>query len=814
MKTFILFISTLVTVLLIAAQPAAAATWYIKADGTGDAPTVQAGIDSAAAGDTVLLANGTYTGTGNRSMDYLGKAIVVRSESGDRALCIIDCENAGRAFSFHSGEGSGSILEGVTIENGYVDIEGGYGGGGAVECIETSPRIANCAFYGNRNVNYSGAGGAIYCELARTTFHNCAFEGNSATGAWGTGGAIQCTGGSVAVDSCSFSSNSAGLFGGAFSSIHADCTLEHCTISNNSSIYGGGLQCQMYGSLQLSDCSVSENADAGIFISDDSEASFTHCAFWDLDPAFWLQNTGQATLTDCSIYGNGVVFDMAVIGSSTANLTRCAIYGNSGNAFKIENGSATLTSCTLYGNSGDAFKINIMGNATLTSCTLYGNGGACFHLMTDYYNSLTLTKTIVSFGTSGPAVYCETGGTGNTLTLNCCDLYGNAGGDWVGCIADQYGINGNISEDPLFCGAPSANFTIPPLSPCLGGSCALIGAFGIGCTSPEPFVLSIGDVGNDQGRHARIRWMRSLYDARGDTITVTGYGIYRRQDQYLAMLDASTEKSRDGRAPARAALLDGWDYVATVPARGDSIYQYVAPTLCDSTVSGGMCWSAFFVSAMTPDPLTYFDSPVDSGYSLDNLAPSIPEGLAGVPEYGPPALALSWLPNEEADLSYYAIYRGPAEGFEPGPENRIGATMDTTFTDHYAGWSASYYKVAAIDINGNESGFALLRPDDVTGTEKPKTPRATYLAQNYPNPFNPVTKIAFGLSAAGRISLRIYDAAGRLVRVLIEGDRPAGNYEAIWDGRSAAGRAVASGIYFYRLDAGAFTETRKMVLLR
>jgi hypothetical protein len=69
-------------------------------------------------------------------------------------------------------------------------------------------------------------------------------------------------------------------------------------------------------------------------------------------------------------------------------------------------------------------------------------------------------------------------------------------------------------------------------------------------------------------------------------------------------------------------MLDGWDYIATVPARGDAIYQYVAPTLCDSSISGGMCWSAFFVSAMTPDPLTYFDSPVDSGYSLDNLAPA------------------------------------------------------------------------------------------------------------------------------------------------------------------------------------------------
>jgi flagellar hook assembly protein FlgD len=64
------------------------------------------------------------------------------------------------------------------------------------------------------------------------------------------------------------------------------------------------------------------------------------------------------------------------------------------------------------------------------------------------------------------------------------------------------------------------------------------------------------------------------------------------------------------------------------------------------------------------------------------------------------------------------------------------------------------------------------------------------------------------------VSLRIYDAAGRLVRVLIAGTKPAGNYSEAWDGLDASGRASASGIYFYRLDAGAFAQTRKMVLLR
>jgi hypothetical protein len=101
-----------------------------------------------------------------------------------------------------------------------------------------------------------------------------------------------------------------------------------------------------------------------------------------------------------------------------------------------------------------------------------------------------------------------------------------------------------------------------------------------------------------------------------------------------------------------------------------------------------------------------------------------------------------------------------------------------------------------------------------TGVDDRATPGASYLSQNFPNPFNPATVIAFGLGKPAVASLRIYDAAGRLVRVLVEGNRAAGQYTELWDGRDASGSAVASGVYFCRLDAGTFTQTKKAVLLR
>jgi flagellar hook assembly protein FlgD len=88
------------------------------------------------------------------------------------------------------------------------------------------------------------------------------------------------------------------------------------------------------------------------------------------------------------------------------------------------------------------------------------------------------------------------------------------------------------------------------------------------------------------------------------------------------------------------------------------------------------------------------------------------------------------------------------------------------------------------------------------------------LKQNAPNPFNPRTTIRFDLPAAGTVRLAIYDVAGRLVKVLVEGEIPAGSHEAVWDGRDSAGRGMASGGYFARLQAGGKVETVRMGLVR
>ena len=86
------------------------------------------------------------------------------------------------------------------------------------------------------------------------------------------------------------------------------------------------------------------------------------------------------------------------------------------------------------------------------------------------------------------------------------------------------------------------------------------------------------------------------------------------------------------------------------------------------------------------------------------------------------------------------------------------------------------------------------------------------LEQNMPNPFNPSTAIGYQLPEAGMVRLAIYNLIGQEVRVLVNERRNAGSFTATWDGTDAVGRRVASGIYLYRIQAGSFSATKRMLL--
>jgi len=170
-----------------------------------DQPTIQAGIDAAVDGDTVLVADGIYTGEGNVNLDFKGKTITVKSEGGAEN-CVIDCENkpGTRGFYFHNFEGPDSILDGFTIQNGNVS------NGGGIYCYDSDPTIMNNIITGN---SVSGQGGGIHCQyLAEVRIINNIIVGNSA----GQGGGISCQNASPTMMNNTIVGNSAGEGGGLY----------------------------------------------------------------------------------------------------------------------------------------------------------------------------------------------------------------------------------------------------------------------------------------------------------------------------------------------------------------------------------------------------------------------------------------------------------------------------------------------------------------------------------------------------------------------------------------------------------------------
>ena len=314
-----------------------------------------------------------------------------------------------------------------------------------------------------RNGYVSDDGGAVYLSYyaASPVIDHCWFLDNTSEG---NGGALRLTQylGSPTVSNCTFTHNHAvgpaDGGGGAICAGWCDATISGCTFTSNSTDkYGGAVR-----------------------LWPGSSASFSFCEFRDnqaMSGGAVHSGLAYPTFTDCVMSSNHADVQGGALALTSqpaaAPLTRCLFAGNSapeGGAIFAVSGSPHINQSTFYGNSATA-----------------GSGIYCYG--GEY--QIWLENCIVAFGQGseglGCGEYCEAG-----YHLGCCDIFANAGGDWVGCIADQYGIEGNFSENPKFCDTASGTFTVEACSPCLPGhhpdgyDCGgPVGAYEAGCGCGE-----------------------------------------------------------------------------------------------------------------------------------------------------------------------------------------------------------------------------------------------------------------------------------------------------------------------------------------
>ena len=351
-------------------------TWVVP----DDAPTVAAGIESAAVYDTVLITAGTYCEHGVELKPRI--LLTGPPEGGGEAT--VDAQGLGQVFVCLN-LGSETTIRNLTITHG--DTAGVADGGGGMYCHHSDHHVEGCSFVSNA----CSFGGAVRVEGGSPVFSDCEFVDNEA---YNSGGAASVWSGSPVFGSCDFVSNTA----------------------TNAGV-GGALSCYSGSVVNLDDCEMYRNT--------------------------------------CTADGGGIY------GHSSSIDVSWSVLG--GNAASGNGGAVSAYACTL----------------SIVNSTLGGNSaGTGSGLMISGATDASVDHTTIADGVTGEAVYCS----GASIDLTCSDVYGNDGGDYVGCLAGQGGVGGNFSSDPMFCDPASDDYRVSAASPCLDAAgCGQVGALGSGC---------------------------------------------------------------------------------------------------------------------------------------------------------------------------------------------------------------------------------------------------------------------------------------------------------------------------------------------
>jgi predicted outer membrane repeat protein len=356
----------IIAICLCAAAAASASTIRVDANGGGDYLTIREGVEVASAGDTVLVASGTYTGALNRDISFTGRSIVLVSEAGAGST-IIDCQGEGRAFEFSGNESPAATIQGFTVTRGSTEELGG-----AFWMEGSAPSILDCVFADNTS---GFGGGAFHIGLGAAPYiEYCVFEDNDAHD---YGGAIYTYGSMPYILECDFRGNSAGINGGAVSvktgtvATILDSRFEGNEAPDGGAVYVGTVlpeNPEEWNDTYIGFSAFTSNAaerGGAVFLNSFSYVSTQWCTFIrnsaDLGGAIFGQTDGEGDLSvqNCTLAFNHAEFGggICAAGSSLSNqltVTQTIIaFSTAGNAVHRLDYSPVITDLSLaYGNEG------------------------------------------------------------------------------------------------------------------------------------------------------------------------------------------------------------------------------------------------------------------------------------------------------------------------------------------------------------------------------------------------------------------------------------------------------------------------------
>jgi len=184
---------------------------------------------------------------------------------------------------------------------------------------------------------------------------------------------------------------------------------------------------------------------------------------------------------------------------------------------------------------------------------------------------------------------------------------------------------------------------------------------------------------------------------------------------------------------------------------------------------------------------------------------------------------LTWVTQSETNVSGFYLYRNTAPQLDSAllisdliPATNTSQSQQYLYRDkELAGPGTYYYWLQVSDLDGsiNYYGPVSLHYEGEPG-QNPEVPEITALKTIYPNPFNPSTSIAYGLAQSAEVSFSIYNSRGQLVRQIPMGNMNSGKHSFVWNGTDDSGRALPTGVYFIRMQAGSESFSKKAVLMK
>ncbi|MFN8180073.1 MAG: right-handed parallel beta-helix repeat-containing protein [bacterium] len=784
---------------LVAAESAQATTWNVPLD----ASTVADALTLTASGDTVRVDCGVWVEHDLR----IPSGVTLCGASTDPACTVLDARGVSRVIDVVSK--TGVRIESITIKNGTVRAAPNFqNAGGGVRCDSSEVTLSNCILARN----YAELGAGLASRASTLTIQACHFVADSAISPqWSSGGGLYAIASSGTVTGCSFDNNGSfavtfpgdggGVFVQACGLLFTDCTFT----GNGSGVGAAAFYSFLLDHSQLVGCSFSNNyspAGGAVYV-EAASPTFSGCTF----TSNTAQNGGamlvglyqgiRATpiIEDCVFEDcKAIPFAGGAILSwhSSPVIQRCrfrnCVTGARGAAVAARGTSnVTLTDCLMEGNSaqydGGAVWSGEQSICQLTRCTLRGNasvGGGTIGASDQ--SSIISSASIVAFATSGKGASCSGSAA---VSFVCSDVFGNAGGDWVGCIAGQAGSSGNFSADPLFCPSSTIAALTFPDSPCLPANAPCggqVGSGAAGCGCPADATIRVPD---DYPTIAAALAAAVPGDVVGVCAGEWPGGVVMPSG--VRLVGVSRALSRvvpDSTDPGSAVLSVGnvadSTVVADLTLDGRGLVPQVV--LAESTSTGLHLVRDTITGGAVCGVVCDADSWVRIGGSLS----------AGCDLYG----------------------NGGATPKNVQNGNVAADSLDAT----YNWWGSEDFMTALATVEGPVSICPITNATHdtiyclVVGVPHPTVGSLSF--EVAPNPFRGTARFSFAGSPGTAASLRVYDVAGRRVRTLRSEPLAGPRGEVLWDSRDDAGRAVAPGVYFVRLESGKASATRKIVLVR